>query len=62
MLNEFDTIIAEIIWDRATEAHAARCASPDTCSNWHIRNDYVPRIRREVIAEVSDALSRTSKA
>lgn len=61
MLNEFDAIAHEVITKRAEIAHAEMCAHPDTCSNWHIRNDYIPRIRREVIAEMESALKNLSR-
>jgi len=56
MLNEFDAIAHDIIAKRAEIAHENNCAYPDKCSNWHIRNDYIPRIRREVIAEMEEAI------
>lgn len=61
MLNEFDTIASDIILKRAQEQHALMCANGDKCSNWHIRNDYIPRIRREVIAEMKAAVENLSR-
>lgn len=61
MLNEFDAFAHDVIIKRAEIAHAAMCSNAANCGNWHIRNDYIPRIRREVMAEMESALKNLSR-
>lgn len=58
MSTEIETLIDIIIHDRAVEQHGNLCANPNGCSEWHIRNDYIPRVRREVIAGMEEAIKR----
>jgi len=53
-------ILAEtLIIERAAKEHSEKCAHPRTCSDWHIQNDYVPRVRRQVVSEMLDAIHQT---
>lgn len=56
MANEFQRFAEDVISARAVAEHEAKCADPDNCSDWHIRNDYMPRIRRQVLSEMMDAV------
>lgn len=42
--------------------HAEKCARPSLCADgWHVRNDYLPRHRRAVAADLTAAAHAMSR-
>jgi len=62
-MNAFEDLARGTIATRAEREHAEKCLTRGCSVSGHIANDYLPRIRREVAAEMREALAAlTEKA